>query len=60
MIVKISVGSKSFTVEVGEEEGMVSTMGQLRGRISQEANIDPSRMKIIHRGEWPMILMKDG
>ncbi|EYC43976.1 hypothetical protein Y032_0476g2158 [Ancylostoma ceylanicum] len=51
MNVKVSVGSKSFMVEIGDGDGMVSTMEQLRARISEEANIGPSCMKIIHRGK---------
>ncbi|KAL6730975.1 hypothetical protein Aduo_001890 [Ancylostoma duodenale] len=51
MNVKVSVGSKSFMVTIGDGDGMVSTMEQLRARISEEANIDPSCMKIIHRGK---------
>ncbi|VDO18826.1 unnamed protein product [Heligmosomoides polygyrus] len=51
MQIKVSVGSKSFPVEIGAEEGSISTLGQLRARVSEEANIDSSRMKIIHRGK---------
>ncbi|CAJ0592887.1 unnamed protein product [Cylicocyclus nassatus] len=50
-MVKVSVGSKSFDVQIGEGDEMISTLGQLRERISEEANIDPSCMKIIHRGK---------
>ncbi|KAK6730140.1 hypothetical protein RB195_006915 [Necator americanus] len=38
-------------VEIGEGDNMISTMGQLKQRISEEANIDASCMKIIHRGK---------
>ncbi|KAK6730139.1 hypothetical protein RB195_006915 [Necator americanus] len=51
MHVRVSVGSKSFPVEIGEGDNMISTMGQLKQRISEEANIDASCMKIIHRGK---------
>ncbi|VDO32811.1 unnamed protein product [Haemonchus placei] len=51
MLVKVSVGSKSFPIEIGKEDGSISTLGELKSHISKEANIESSCMKIIHRGK---------
>ncbi|KAK5985286.1 hypothetical protein GCK32_022418, partial [Trichostrongylus colubriformis] len=54
MLVKVSVGSKTFPLEIGEDEGSISTLGELRTHVAKEANIEASRMKIIHRGKTVM------
>nr|CDJ95022.1 Ubiquitin domain containing protein [Haemonchus contortus] len=51
MLVKVSVGSKSFPIEIGKDDGSISTLGELKSHISKEANIESSCMKIIHRGK---------
>ncbi|KAJ1374402.1 hypothetical protein KIN20_037086 [Parelaphostrongylus tenuis] len=51
MKIRVSVGSKSFPIDIGEGDGSVSTLGELKTRVSEEANIDTSCMKIIHRGK---------
>ncbi|KAK5964466.1 BAG domain-containing protein [Trichostrongylus colubriformis] len=51
MLVKVSVGSKTFPLKIGEDEGSISTLGELRTHVAKEANIEASRMKIIHRGK---------
>ncbi|KAK6027372.1 hypothetical protein OSTOST_06598 [Ostertagia ostertagi] len=49
MLVKVSVGSKSFPIEIGKEEGSISTLGEFKTHVAKEANIESSCMKIIHR-----------
>uniref|UniRef100_A0A158P8N5 BAG family molecular chaperone regulator 1 n=1 Tax=Angiostrongylus cantonensis TaxID=6313 RepID=A0A158P8N5_ANGCA len=51
MKVKVSVGSKSYHIEIGEGEGSVSTLGELKALVAEKADIDPALMKIIHRGK---------
>ncbi|PIO59840.1 ubiquitin family protein, partial [Teladorsagia circumcincta] len=51
MLVKVSVGSKSFPIEIGKEDGSISTLGQFKTHVAKEANIESSCMKIIHRGK---------
>ncbi|WKX89749.1 hypothetical protein Q1695_008974 [Nippostrongylus brasiliensis] len=51
MLIKVSVGSKSLPVEIGSEEGSISTLGELRNHVSEQMDIDPACMKIIHRGK---------
>lgn len=51
MLVKVSVGSKSFPVKIGKEEGSISTLGELKTRVSQEVGVEAECLKIIHRGK---------
>lgn len=50
MKLTISCASVQTNVEIGEEEGCISTLGQLREQIASDNDIDVETMKLLHRG----------
>uniref|UniRef100_A0A1I7WTS6 Ubiquitin_5 domain-containing protein n=1 Tax=Heterorhabditis bacteriophora TaxID=37862 RepID=A0A1I7WTS6_HETBA len=50
MKLKVSVGSKAFSIEILGDSGIL-TLGELRCKIAEEADLNCKQMKIIHRGK---------